>query len=302
MASNDFLPFAGGVGSNVLTQAAYAALAARTAGFSAGVAKSAELNKVWRQSSLMTAALAQFAADQTGLDMLDDGSTAILIANIKAAVKTLSGAQVFNSSGSFTVPPGVTQVRVTAVAGGGGSGSSLSVLAGTIQTGASGGGAGQSIVRQSYAVTPGQVIAITIGVGGSAAPAGGANGGAGGNTIIGSLVTLTGGSGGVLSNTAVAPAIPNAVLGGAGFPRGEPAGTVSSGGGGGGRGGAGGSSIFGQGGFPAPGTNGGATGGGTNAAANTGAGGGGAGGSFGTAASVGATGGAGGSGCVIFEW
>lgn len=90
MAVNNFLPFAGGAGSNVLTQAEYAALAARTAGFSSGVAKSAELNKVWRQASIMAAVIGQLINDSTGQDALDDGTTATLVANLKASIKSQS--------------------------------------------------------------------------------------------------------------------------------------------------------------------------------------------------------------------
>lgn len=90
MATNDFLPFAGGVGANVLTQSAYAALTSRTSGFSSGVAKSVELNKVWRQSSLIAAAVAQVVADITGLDAVDDGTTTTLVANLKAAMRAQS--------------------------------------------------------------------------------------------------------------------------------------------------------------------------------------------------------------------
>ena len=99
MAANDFLPFAGGAGSNVLSQAAYAALAARTAGFSAGVAKSAELNKVWRQSSLMAAVIGQIINDVTGQDAVDDGTIATLVANLKTAIKAMPSGVVGTSRG-----------------------------------------------------------------------------------------------------------------------------------------------------------------------------------------------------------
>lgn len=66
MAANDFLVFGGGAGANVITQVSYSGLAARTSGFQSGVANSGQLNKVWRQSSIMAAVLGQFIADQTG--------------------------------------------------------------------------------------------------------------------------------------------------------------------------------------------------------------------------------------------
>ncbi|MDT6962897.1 hypothetical protein QTN24_15460 [Cupriavidus sp. SZY C1] len=91
MATNDFLVFGGGAGANVIPQVTYSGLTARTAGFSSGVAQSAQLNKVWRQSSIMAAVLAQFISDQTGQDAVDDGTTATLLANLKAAVRLQHG-------------------------------------------------------------------------------------------------------------------------------------------------------------------------------------------------------------------
>ncbi len=90
MAANDFLVFGGGAGSNVLSQGAWAALAARTAGFSSGVAQSAQLNKAWRQSSIMAAVLAQFIADNSGQDAVDDGTIAALLANLGLALRTFA--------------------------------------------------------------------------------------------------------------------------------------------------------------------------------------------------------------------
>lgn len=71
--ANDFLPFGGAGGANVISQAAYNALATRLSGYIAGIAKSNELNKTWRQSAAMTAALGEFIQDYGALDALDDG-------------------------------------------------------------------------------------------------------------------------------------------------------------------------------------------------------------------------------------
>lgn len=84
---NDFLPFAVGSGANVLTQAQYAALTSLLQnGFTAGIAPSVQLNKVWRQSSIMASVIAQFIAQQTGQNAIDDGTTATLLANLTAAI------------------------------------------------------------------------------------------------------------------------------------------------------------------------------------------------------------------------
>lgn len=91
MTANDFLAFANGASANVLPQAEYAALSALLAsGFQAGTAQSAQVNKVWRQSSIMAAVLAQLIVDTTGQNAVDDGTTATLLANLKAAVSARS--------------------------------------------------------------------------------------------------------------------------------------------------------------------------------------------------------------------
>ncbi|WP_321789231.1 hypothetical protein [Burkholderia pyrrocinia] len=86
MATNDFLVFGGGSSPNVIDQATYAALAARLSGFVSGTAQSQQLNKVWRQSSIMAAVLAQFTANFSGQNSVDDGTTATLLANLQAAI------------------------------------------------------------------------------------------------------------------------------------------------------------------------------------------------------------------------
>lgn len=84
MATNDFLPFGTGPGANVITQPTYSSLAARGTGFQSGIAQSAQLNKVWRQSGFMSAMLGQFIADNAGgLNAVDDGN----IANLEAAFR-----------------------------------------------------------------------------------------------------------------------------------------------------------------------------------------------------------------------
>jgi len=92
--SNDFLVFGGGGGANVVSQAAWASLAQRLSGFTSGVAQSAQLNKAWRQSSIMAAVLGQFISDQSGQDALDDGTTATLVANLLAGIRAANKTQI----------------------------------------------------------------------------------------------------------------------------------------------------------------------------------------------------------------
>lgn len=93
--------------------------------------------------------------------------------------------QVFNASGTWTCPAGVTKVWVTAI-GGGGAGYHAS---GTSNS-PGGGGSGDMCLKKELNVVPGTGYTITIGGGGAT------NGAAGTATSFGALLTLAGGGGG----------------------------------------------------------------------------------------------------------
>lgn len=103
------------------------------------------------------------------------------------------GAQEFLNSGSFTVPDDVYKIYVTACAGG--------ASGGCITSGDSyyvrGGNAGQFIYRKPFSVTPKTIIQITLGNGGVpvvSVPSNKYLAKPGGDTIIGDLITLKGGT------------------------------------------------------------------------------------------------------------
>ncbi|MDQ8075528.1 tail fiber protein [Escherichia coli] len=73
MAKNDFKAFAADRSANVISQEEWEALPALLSGFTAGKASSAQVNKAIRQASFIAAALAQYTANKSGLDVLDDG-------------------------------------------------------------------------------------------------------------------------------------------------------------------------------------------------------------------------------------
>lgn len=73
MATNNFKPFATAANANVTPQADWETLPALLSGFTAGKASSAQVNKAIRQASFIAAALAQYTANKSGLDVLDDG-------------------------------------------------------------------------------------------------------------------------------------------------------------------------------------------------------------------------------------
>lgn len=81
---NNFLPFANSPGANVISDAVYAALTTRGSGFQPGVASSAQFNKVWKQASVMTAALGQLIANNN-INASDSDAVATLATNLVTA-------------------------------------------------------------------------------------------------------------------------------------------------------------------------------------------------------------------------
>tara|TARA_Y100000385_G_scaffold276414_1_gene322102 strand:+ start:1269 stop:2843 length:1575 start_codon:yes stop_codon:yes gene_type:complete len=94
----------------------------------------------------------------------------------------------FTSSGTFSVPSGLTAVDVLVIAGGGGGGYE-----------GGGGGAGGLIFRPGFTVTPGGTVSVTVGDGGAGSPGPGgqgANGSYGQDSVFGTLTAKGGGFGG----------------------------------------------------------------------------------------------------------
>ncbi|MBV5274465.1 MAG: hypothetical protein JZU52_12750, partial [Lamprocystis purpurea] len=83
---------------------------------------------------------------------------------LASGIANLNQCAALTSSGSYTVPAGVTRLILTLV--GGGAGGQGRFSAPTNQGG--GGGAGATIHRMFFPVTPGQVIGYVIGAGGAA--------------------------------------------------------------------------------------------------------------------------------------
>lgn len=86
--TTEFLPFATAPGANVVDQAAYAVDPATAQGASAGIARSASLNKTWRQGSFGTAALGTFIAEQLNSYVADDGNLQNFVDAFVQALKT----------------------------------------------------------------------------------------------------------------------------------------------------------------------------------------------------------------------
>lgn len=110
------------------------------------------------------------------------------------------GQQVFTTSGTFTVPAGVTGVVVEVWgAGGGGAG-------GPGSGGAGGGGAGGGgyAIKRVTGLVPGATVSVTVGTGGAAGAVAG-NGGGGGSSSFGVHCSATGGAAGNYGGTTTSP-------------------------------------------------------------------------------------------------
>lgn len=209
MAINNFKAFGIGAGANVSSQADYEELTALITGFQSGKASSAQINKALRQSSTMANVLAQFISDSASVDVLDNGMPATILANLKATMTALTLGRLLNvklitTSQVYTPTTGTKKIIIEAVAGGGGGGGAP-VTTSTQSSCGSGGGSGD------YVKTPllsAQSLSITIGSGGA-----GSNGltsaTAGGDTTVGSIVLLRGGSAGTTGTASTA----NTILG-----------------------------------------------------------------------------------------
>ena len=122
MATNNFLPFCPtDTATNLLTQVEYAADADRTIGNQPGVARSKLVNKAIRQSAFITSQVAQFAADKTGANVLDDADTAKLLGILNSAftrispivTKYITGSSNHNLSFIFMIATGSATVGAT---------------------------------------------------------------------------------------------------------------------------------------------------------------------------------------------
>jgi hypothetical protein len=150
---------------------------------------------------------------------LSNATGTVGAANVSnAQVSCGSGVISFSTVGaaSWTVPTGVTSIRIVAIGGGGG---------GDFETA---GGSG-AVVTATRAVTAGQVLTVFVGGGGTGAPGGGGGGGASQVDAGGSTQVIAGGGGGAGDGISA---------GNGGTPAGQKG--AASGGGNGGSGGVGG--------------------------------------------------------------
>ena len=100
MAINEFKPFAATAEANVQEQADYEQSEVIRAGFRTGLARSAEVNKAIRQASSIAAAVAEFTAEKSGKDMLDNGDIGLIRENFETALSAVSSLLVTEAGGT----------------------------------------------------------------------------------------------------------------------------------------------------------------------------------------------------------
>ncbi|TXE21970.1 hypothetical protein FOT62_25265 [Serratia marcescens] len=202
MSKNEFLPFGTAANANVIPNADYLALPARSSGFSSGVAKSEQLNTVWRQASVIASTIAQFIADSSGNDVLDDGDLLTLQENLKLALNKqatgrLLGIKTFSANGSYNPTPGTKKILVKVWGGGGGGGNTD--VSGAGGPSGSGGGYAEGLFE-----VPTSSVSVTVGTGGAEVAANtAASGGNGGASSFGSLINCGGGTGGTIASNTI---------------------------------------------------------------------------------------------------
>lgn len=208
MPTNDFKAFATGNSANVISQADYLALAALVSGFSSGKASSAQINKALRQSTVMASVLAQFISDSAGVDVLDNGNTASILANLKSGMTALTpgrllNVQVFTSSGTVTKTPGAKKWRIKCLGAGGGS--SAAPATGSNEVSVSNGGGSGAYAEGIYDVSSITTASVVIGSGGAGGTAGSIYGADGGASSVGSFISSPGGKAGLPAGPANPP-------------------------------------------------------------------------------------------------
>ena len=119
----------------------------------------------------------------SGTSITFNDATVQTTAATSTATSSGTTFQAFYTSGTFTVPTGITKIQVVVFGGGGG--------------GAVGYG-GQGGIGSAYisGLTPGATISVTVGGGGNGAT--GSTGATGGTSSFGSYISCTGGSGGLV--------------------------------------------------------------------------------------------------------
>lgn len=187
------------------------------------------------KGTTVSLALSQY---QGGYLYFISASSSVFFANDSGSATTVTQqTQAFTSTGTFTVPAGVSRIEVLLVGGGGGAGG-IGAISGAVHA-ASGGGGGGGVNRQILTVTPSTSYTVTIGGGGSGGIGSSSTDSTNGSESSFGVLMYAGGGGRGGSNQFGTGAGGDGTGGGGGGAAGSSGGTlVLAGGSGGGGGGA----------------------------------------------------------------
>ena len=123
MATNEILPFAGtDTGTNLLTQSDYNADAQRLVGNQPGIARQQLVNKVLRQTSLVSAAIAKFIADNQSNNVVDSATPtnlaswfSLALGSIASLPTAVAGGTANALTADFTPDVGLTDGKTIIV-------------------------------------------------------------------------------------------------------------------------------------------------------------------------------------------
>lgn len=94
MPTVDYLPIATGPDAVVDSQATFVASTYQANGVAVGTAQPSNANKMWRQSSVISSAIATFLSETLNVDVLDDGNVSNLVALLGEAVAAATSGAV----------------------------------------------------------------------------------------------------------------------------------------------------------------------------------------------------------------
>ena len=141
-----------------------------------------------------TSAVQEVAPGASGNLLTSDGTTW----TSSSLVVGLNGAVLTSSDPGWTIPAGVTKLKVTVVGGGGGGGTATASAGNTVAGGAGGGGC--TAIKWLSGLTPGQTLNVTIGGGGTPGTAGSQSSVASGTATITTISANGGGAGTTISS------------------------------------------------------------------------------------------------------
>jgi len=185
-----------------------------------------KLNSAAASVTLAAGDMVLYSKDLSGIvhgNIIKANGTSVVAGAASSPIST-PDVKTTGTSATFTIPTGVTVMKVTVIGGGGAGGGAGQIYCGCpcgpgyFAAGGNGGGAGGAAITYLTGLTPGNTLAYTVGAGGTANSQ--AAGGSGGTSSVVSgtqsitSITCTGGAGGGFSFAPITPGAGGTATGG----------------------------------------------------------------------------------------